>query len=102
MRYIEQTSGNLKSRIYNHLFNIHKMKNISIRKHFNSSGNVTLRDFKVSILDHNIPRNGLNIRETMWISVLDTIPTGINMRDEARIQMEYQTLLTMKRFRHSR
>jgi peptide-methionine (R)-S-oxide reductase len=101
--YVGQTTSPIKSRISAHLSNIRKFKNTSIAKHFNSPGHIVLRDFKIGIIDCISPsRLALNIREATWISQLNTIASGINEKDEARLSLEYQTLAISHHFKHSR
>jgi hypothetical protein len=100
--YVGQTRGQLKCRISAHLSNIRKFKNTSMARHFNSPGHIVWRDFKIGIIDMITPSNtGLNIREATWINLLNTIATGINEKDEARLTLDYQSLAVSRHFRHS-
>jgi hypothetical protein len=99
---VGQTRGQLKTRLSAHLSNIRKLKNTSISRHFNSSDHIVWRDLKIGIIDKITPSNtGLNIREATWIDLLNTIATGINQKDEARLILDYQTLAVARHFRHS-
>ena len=78
------TCNTLQSRMHNHLSNIRKQKNTSVFRHFNQKDHVIAQDyFKIGIIGSKV--NNINIVEAAWISVLDTIPSGINSKDEARI-----------------
>ena len=102
MRYVGQTKGPIKTRLFAHLSNIRKFKNTSVACHFNSPDHLAVRDLKIGIIDSNIPSSvGLNIREATWIHHLDTIASGINRKDEARLFLDYQILAVTRHFRHS-
>jgi hypothetical protein len=75
---VGQTKNTLKCRMQQHISGIRNSKPTSIAKHFNSPGHNIRANFKIAILQSNIKPQGLNISEATWISVLDTIPRGLN------------------------
>jgi hypothetical protein len=100
--YVGQTKNTLKCRMQQHISNIRNNKPTSIARHFNLPGHSIRVNFKVAILHSNIKTQGLNISEATWIGTLDTIPRGLNCRDEARLKLEYQTMCSIKHFKHSK
>jgi hypothetical protein len=99
LNYVGLTKNKLKSRIYNHLHNIRTQKDTSVAHHFRDHD---LNDLRIGILDTSYNYEDLQIKEGIWINILNTVARGINRREELYSKMEYQTLAYGKHYLHSR
>ena len=95
------TTNALKTRINNHLSNIRLWKNTSVAQHFLIEGHEISKHFRVAILDNCKGGEATRIREGYWISALNTVNNGINLREESNLTMDYQTIMHARHFQHS-
>jgi hypothetical protein len=98
VNYVGLTRNKLKSRISNHMHNIKSGKSTSVAQHFRDHPD----SFQVGIIDKVQHEEDLIIRESIWISVLQTVSRGINRREEADTKIDYQCLAYGKHFLHSK
>jgi hypothetical protein len=100
--YVGLTKRSLNSRLSTHLSSIRNYQSTSIAKHFNSPGHIVKDHFRIGIIDHvTDDYSNLQIREAFWIFQLKSAISGINIKDETRIQLEYQALNVVNHFKHS-
>ena len=100
--YVGLTTNPIKQRMFNHLHNIKNWKNTSVAQHFMTAGHNIEDHFKVAIIDSSKVLIDLKLREGVWMHVLNTVSDGINLRDEMRRNMDYQSIIYAQHFKHSR
>jgi hypothetical protein len=101
LNYVGQTKMELKNRLQGHLSAIKLKKRTALAIHFNSPGHDLKKHLKIAIMDTTTPFH-LGMREAAWIHKLSTITHGLNLKDEARINLDFQLLLTSRHFLHSK
>jgi hypothetical protein len=77
-------------------------KNTSVAQHFLMEGHEISKHFRVAIMDNCKGGEAICIREWYWISALNTVNNGINLREESNLTMDYQTIMHARHFQHSK
>jgi hypothetical protein len=73
----------------------------SVSRHFNSPNHRINEHIKFALIDESYSNVNLNIREGLWMNVLETVMKGINEKEES-CKLDYQGIIYSKHFHHSR
>ena len=93
------TLNPLRARINNHRSAIHTGKTNAVANHYR---NHDVNNMQVAILEcpPNASNRQLQVKEAIWINLLNTLSEGLNIKDETLITLNPHTLHTMEHFQH--
>ena len=101
-QYVGMTTTKLRIRFNNHKTSIKTLKTNSVSDHFNKIHSP--QNLRLGILEHvpHATTRELRVKEAMWITLLDTVHNGLNVKDETNVVLDPHQINISRHYQHSR